>query len=361
MKNLDENFYLTYKEEINISLFITNNCNLSCSYCIVWDILEWIKKINYIDEEFIVNFMNFISKIQSRNINLKIVWWEPLLNKDMLFLLLKELIKQWILNSIYITTNSIFVDKIFLLKIRNINLNNVIKFKISFDWPFSISRWGVLINNKILDKISLIIKILWSKSLIISSVVSVDNFSFFYKNIKYILLHIKPGELMYALEKGALWDTKTVKVLKKEYLKLLLFYKNFKKDTKIDFGEIEDLEFRPCSKWLDHFITYEWMIYPCYSYIRKWFLNNKFELSIDKIDTEDKYIKLLKWWLDIYKQKYNSWKSKRRIDFSHCYYTKLDSNDLENTFNNLSNFSIFKKYCYDKLYKWRGSNWNLYI
>jgi hypothetical protein len=102
---------------------------------------------------------------------------------------------------------------------------------------------------------------------------------------------------------------------------------------------------------LDHFITYEWFIYPCYSFIRKGFLDQRFNLSIYDIKTREEYNKLLKWWLDIYKQKYKSWKNKRRIDFSHCFYTKLEKKDLENTFDNITLFSFFKKYCYEKFYK----------
>lgn len=356
MTILDQQYDLTYAEEITVVLFITPNCNFACSYCIVWNKLKPAEpsEILYIDESFINNFIHFCWIIDSRNINLKIVWWEPLLNKPTLLLFLEKISAKSLFKNIYITTNAFYVDVCFLEMIKTINSKhgNTIKIKVSYDWNLSLARWNKILNDNTLNKILLIKKYIGTDCLVVSSVISQYNYDNMFKNFRGIIDVISPWEFMYGLEKWAVWSIESTEKIKREYLKLFYYYYKNKDsiNVKMDFWENEDKEYRPCSKWMDHFITYEGLVYPCYSYFSS-NMSQKYAFSknISEIKEKKQMDELLDWGKDYYKVKFDSWMKNRRIDHSHCYFSKLKKEDTITTFNNVTDFSDFKKICYEKM------------
>lgn len=133
-----------------IFIYITKDCNLSCSYC-----SQKHTKWYFISEAIIDSFFSKLGDYILNNFySINIYWWEPFLYKDRLLYLLNKISSLIIFKKKFfkvdISTNGILLNKSFIEKILNLLQNNpylFINITISLDWDFN----NNFINRKMLN------------------------------------------------------------------------------------------------------------------------------------------------------------------------------------------------------------------
>lgn len=106
-----------YKKIISINYHLIQWCNFKCDYCIDIPNRDWFWKSSINDFNKFILFIDSLNNIKNQtHIDIQLIWWEPLLHKDIFYL----------------------IDWIF--KIKNIN-NNKISIKIVTNW-FLINKYN---------------------------------------------------------------------------------------------------------------------------------------------------------------------------------------------------------------------------
>ncbi len=274
-----EDLKLTVNNDFFLYIIPFYQCNLRCQYCFVpKDITD------IISDDTISLIPEFLSKhITSKRIQIGILWWEPFVNKKVLFSILKKLA----LNidhtnfSFYISTNGILLDRTVLKEIKNINAH--IELAFSIDWDIenlSYNRLGKqrLIAKRILQNYHNAVEILGRQNVSITQTVSLDTVKDFEKDLKF-LVWLNPYLIRYRLAVGSLWTREKIEQyvawMKNLYFKYII--ERQKKDTNKlpiieQFDRLYELslkpEFFPCSKWANLTLLPNWYFVPCY-----WFLS----------------------------------------------------------------------------------------
>lgn len=204
-----------------LTLIVTQQCNLSCSYCPV------MKKHGFMGEKIALKAIDFYldsSESLSGKNKIKLFGGEPLLNIPLLKKIISYIRKKDRSIKIDLTTNGFFLDADLLnwLKKNNTELT------VSIDGDFetqSKNRPGV--NRKKYDHIFELLKP-YIKETIFSVVIAPNNVDHLVKNILYLY---KTGVRRFNLLPAAYvaWDNQKAKILKGQ-LDVLLFFVQRNKD-----------------------------------------------------------------------------------------------------------------------------------
>lgn len=204
-----------------LTLIVTQQCNLSCSYCPV------LKKQGFMKKEIAFKAIDFyLESIKNPTVERKIKLFggEPLLNIPLLKKIITHVREKDKSIKIDLTTNGVFLDASILAWLKK---NNV-ELTVSIDGDFETqaqNRPGI--SKKKYDHIFDLLKP-YLKETIFSVVIAPNNVEKLVKNILYLY---KAGVRRFNLLPAAyvFWDDKNVKILKGQ-LDVLLFFIQRNKD-----------------------------------------------------------------------------------------------------------------------------------
>lgn len=109
--------YLTRNGPVSIVHFITNRCNGRCKHCFI----DFDDKNIFKGELTLDEIRKFIRKLRTSLKNVNLTGGEPFLRRD-LYEIVQEYFNSTNINSVYITSNGFFVDK--MLKLANDFIKN---------------------------------------------------------------------------------------------------------------------------------------------------------------------------------------------------------------------------------------------
>ena len=124
------NLYFNKKEPISLVHFITNRCNARCSFCFID-----FNNPNTIKGELSLDEINKLTKNLGKSLlNINLTGGEPFARKDIIDIA-KIYLKNTLIQSMYITTNASFPDRIetFAKSINSIDRELELNFQISID------------------------------------------------------------------------------------------------------------------------------------------------------------------------------------------------------------------------------------
>ena len=124
------NLYFNKKEPISLVHFITNRCNARCSFCFID-----FNNPNTFKGELSLDEINKLTKNLGKSLlNINLTGGEPFARKDIIDIA-KIYLKNTLIQSMYITTNASFPDRIetFAKSINSIDRELELNFQISID------------------------------------------------------------------------------------------------------------------------------------------------------------------------------------------------------------------------------------
>lgn len=299
----------------SLTIFVNSECNLDCKYCFVDNNnsrLIWSDKIEYIISDLLE---------QTDNLNLSILWWEPLLNFDFIKKLIltlniiRDKYKNKIINFSWINSNG----TIYSYDIYKFLFDNNINLEFSLDGSLDqwIDRFRVHKYKKdfrlydVASKnVSRYKEIYW-RAPNISIVITKDNVWRLLSIIKHYVevVWVKSISLSQLIVNKWFIDLESFNLFKKEYISIFKYYiKNVSK-YKFQLEPIESVvkwylspwfwvsSLLPCTLWKWLYLWVNWNLYAC-TYLA--WNQNKLEKNIfwnleDGIDFDkfSKYSELL--------------------------------------------------------------------
>lgn len=240
---------------MHITLHLTSNCNMRCSYCYAKD-----KKKNSMSKEVIAKSIEFCKKFSNKNIGIIFFGGEPLLEKNLIIFALRKCIdleeKEGIIFHYKITTNGLKLDE----KTINFFTENRIRVAISIDGIEEVHNFhrkdlnGKDTFNKIIKNARILLK--YQPYSQVFMVLTPETVKFYSKSFKF-LYDFGFRYIISSIDYSSKWDKKDLKILKKEYHKILKIYeKILKENGKIYFSPFE-------KKWASHILGKDAICQQC--------------------------------------------------------------------------------------------------
>ncbi len=198
-----------------LNLILTQQCNLSCSYCPV------LKKQGFIAEETAFKAVDLYLKTKEREKKIKIFGGEPLLNIPLLKEIISRVREKDSSIKIDLTTNGVFLDSGFLSYLRK----NKVDLAVSVDGDFKTqakNKKGT--TPKTYRDIFRVLKP-YLKGTVFNMVIAPNNVADFLKNFNYLF---QAGARRFNLLPAAymIWKDEDISVLRRQLNALAFFLKN---------------------------------------------------------------------------------------------------------------------------------------
>lgn len=293
-------------EDLDFTINLTNNCNLSCSYCPLYNHNE---VISYeILDKYISFFLDNKEEIYEKCINVVIIffWWECLLESDKITYFIEK--TKHLKMKYVIYTNWLLVTKEIINKLNKYDINKRIVFAMSIDWDKDISLKYRFKNDKVFSKLIQSIELVKNNNFAfsVSKVILEDDKNNFFENMKFLHL-LWPNKLFFIpvtyfykewfSNDSIKWIIKWFKELFNyfenmwysrlnimEYLWLPDTFDNIKSMYKVDYGLFWDIDG-----------TIYWILdaLPWYKTSKLFDKKELKEIKIWKIDRTKKLLKLI--------------------------------------------------------------------